>query len=82
MFVLVDLEWVHTKNNSCFPTQLAAARVNADWEKTDAFFSFIRPQSDVAFSCNHMAFDFVWKRLSANGKSIWIQSRYNCITST
>lgn len=56
MFVLVDLEWVHTKNNSCFPTQLAAARVNADWEKTDTFFSFIRPQGCVAFSWDHMAF--------------------------
>ncbi|MGN0555674.1 MAG: hypothetical protein ACI4LI_07220 [Candidatus Fimenecus sp.] len=56
MFVLVDLEWVHTKNNSCFPTQLAAARVNADWEKTDTFFSFIHPQGCVDFSWEHMAF--------------------------
>ena len=43
MFVLVDLEWVTDEKGHYEPTQLAAIRVNQDWDGIWYFNSFIKP---------------------------------------
>ena len=45
MFVIVDLEWITDENGHYIPTQLAASRVNEDWDSTGLFSAFIKPKN-------------------------------------
>lgn len=56
MYVLMDMEWVENKNGGRWPTQLAAMRVNENWETVDLFSALIHP-IDISFQLwDHMAF--------------------------
>lgn len=56
MYVLVDMEWITNRHGNHWPTQLAAVRVDADWQTVDSFSVLFRPK-DVTFQqWNHMAF--------------------------
>ena len=37
MYVLIDMEWVTNNDGEHWPTQLAAMRVNENWEAADTF---------------------------------------------
>ncbi len=37
MYVLVDMEWISNQHGNHWPTQLAAARVDAQWNTVDTF---------------------------------------------
>lgn len=36
MYVFVDMEWISNQRGNHWPTQLAAARVDAHWNTVDA----------------------------------------------
>lgn len=56
MYVLVDMEWITNRHGNHWPTQLAAIRVDGDWQTVDSFSVLFRPK-DVTFQqWNHMAF--------------------------
>ena len=48
MFVLADMEWMTNENGHFSPTQIAAVKVDENWNEVDTFSSFIRPR-DTAF---------------------------------
>ena len=55
MFVIVDIEWV-IKDRVKYPTQIAAARVDKDWEIKDEFSSIIRFDDETGFMTNPASF--------------------------
>ena len=44
MYVLVDMEWISNQHGNHWPTQLAAARVDAQWNTVDTFSVLFRPR--------------------------------------
>lgn len=68
MFVLADMEWVTNAAGHFSPTQLAATRVNENWNKIDSIDSFIRPRDSEFHEWEHVAYtggtatDFIYAR--------------------
>ena len=56
MFVLMDIEWVKNAENQLYPTQLAAMRVDEQWNCLDRFYSRIRPRDNSFYHWEHMAY--------------------------
>ncbi len=56
MFVIVDLEWITDDDGHYVPTQLAAIRVNEDWESIGLFSSFIKPRNMGEYNWSHPAY--------------------------
>lgn len=56
MFVLADIEWITNKDGEEYPTQLAAVRVDENWNETDSFSTFIRPKDGEIPNIKHMAY--------------------------
>ena len=48
MYVLVDMEWISNQRGNHWPTQLAATRVDAQWNTVDIFSALFRPK-DFSF---------------------------------
>lgn len=44
MYVILDLEWVTSKSGQSYPTQLAAARVDTQWNIIDTYATLFAPQ--------------------------------------
>lgn len=55
MFVIVDIEWA-IKDRVKYPTQIAAARVDKDWEIKDEFSSIIRFDDETGFMTSPASF--------------------------
>lgn len=76
MFVIVDLEWITDENGHYIPTQLAASRVNEDWDSTGLFSAFIKPKNTD---------ECVWSHPSYTGGNcedfIRARSAYNVLTA-
>ena len=56
MFVITDLEWITNSNGHHSPTQIAAIRVDEQWNTIDEFNSFIRPRDAEFHIWNHVAY--------------------------
>ena len=56
MFVLMDLEWVTNTRDEISPTQLAAVRVDENWNETDRFSALIRPKDCSFWEWEHVAY--------------------------
>jgi len=56
MFVITDMEWVTNKSGHYSPTQLAAVRVDENWNKVDSFESLIRPRDESFYEWRHIAY--------------------------
>ncbi len=56
MYVLMDMEWITNKNGHHCPTQLAALRVDEEWNTVDSFSTLIRPRDFTFEYWNHMAY--------------------------
>ncbi|WP_160668128.1 exonuclease domain-containing protein [Colidextribacter sp. OB.20] len=56
MYVLMDLEWFCTDQRNMFPTQIAALRVDKNWQRLDLFFSRIKTECANTPDWTHMAF--------------------------
>ena len=56
MFVLSDIEWITNAAGHYSPTQLAAIRVDGDWNETARFHSFIRPRDGEFHDWTHVAY--------------------------
>ena len=56
MYVLVDMEWISNQHGYHWPTQLAAARVDAQWNTVDTFSVLFRPRDFSLQQWGHMAF--------------------------
>ena len=56
MYVLVDMEWISNQHGNHWPTQLAAARVDAQWNTVDTFSVLFRPRDFSLQQWGHMAF--------------------------
>ena len=56
MFVIADLEWVSDWSGDMAPTQLAAIRVDENWQARDRFQALMRPQTRLQREWNHVAF--------------------------
>ena len=48
MYVFVDMEWISNQHGNHWPTQLAAARVDAHWNTVDTLSTLFRPK-DFSF---------------------------------
>ena len=68
MFVIVDMEWITNSVGHQSPTQLAAARVDDEWNTIDEYSAFIRPRDRKFCDGEHIAYtggsisDFVYAR--------------------
>lgn len=56
MFVLTDIEWVTNPAGHFSPSQIAAIKVDRNWNETDRFESFIRPRDEEFHKWNHVAY--------------------------
>jgi len=56
MYIVADVEWVENELHKKSPTQLAAVRVNENWEIIDDFSSFIRPMNPSFYDWGHVAY--------------------------
>jgi len=56
MFVLADMEWMANENGHFSPTQLAAVKVDENWNIVDKFESFIRPRDTAFHDWEHVAY--------------------------
>ena len=55
MYVIADMEWV-TKKGISSPTQLAAVKVDENWNAIDSFNELIRPRDGAFHDWKHMAY--------------------------
>ena len=55
MYILLDIEWVNKWEKS-YLTQIAAIRVNENWEEQDSFFSLVSPPKPEKAKRPHVAF--------------------------
>lgn len=56
MFVIMDLEWFKTSKHHICPTQIAALRVDDEWNTASVFYELICPQEGVSVPWAHVAF--------------------------
>lgn len=56
MYIIADVEWVENQSNKKSPTQLAAVRVDEEWNFVDEFSSYIRPLDYTFHNWNHVAY--------------------------
>lgn len=56
MYVLMDMEWISNRNENHWPTQLAALRVDANWDSVDSFSVLFRPKDPSFQKWDHMSF--------------------------
>lgn len=56
MYIIADVEWVENESNKKSPTQLAAVRVDEEWNFVDEFSSYIRPLDYTFHNWNHVAY--------------------------
>ena len=55
MYVLIDMEWVTNRHGNHWPTQLAAIRVDEEWQTVDSFSVLFRPKDITFQKWDHMA---------------------------
>ena len=60
MYVLADIEWVAGKGGIINPTQLAALRVDEDWQVVSSFFARFRPKDESFHDWKHVAYNGGW----------------------
>ena len=58
MYVIADIEWVTTRGGIISPLQLAAVRVDENWNEINSYYTFIKPLD--------RSFDD-WKQIACNG---------------
>lgn len=56
MFVIADLEWMTNKDGHQSPTQLAAIRVDSEWNEVNTFNSLIRPRDFEFHDWKHVSY--------------------------
>lgn len=56
MYVLMDIEWVQHENEMQWPTQIAAMRVDKDWNAQDLFYTRIQPEDPDFFIWDHVGY--------------------------
>lgn len=56
MFVLMDIEWITNGDNDINPTQVAAMKVDAQWNEVDTFFARIKPRDNSFHQWKHMGY--------------------------
>lgn len=61
MYVLADLEWITNRHGNHSITQLAAIRVDENWDTVDSFSTLFRPKDASFEQWGHMAFNG-WQR--------------------
>lgn len=72
MFVIADLEWITNAEMNHSPTQLAAIRVDGNWNVIAKFNSFIRPKDVKYHNWKHIAYtggnatDFIYAKNAHN----------------
>lgn len=71
MYVFVDMEWISNQHGNHWPTQLAAARVDAQWNTVDTFSVLFRPRDFSLQQWGHMAFSGWSREQFLNGESLY-----------
>ena len=56
MFVITDIEWMTNAAGHFSPTQLAAIKVDENWNEIERFNSFIRPRDSEFHDWNHVSY--------------------------
>lgn len=56
MYVIADLEWVVNDVGHFSPTQIAASRVNSDWQETESISVFFKPSLGFYHDWTHVAY--------------------------
>lgn len=56
MYVICDIEWIEFRNKKYSPTQIAAMKVDSDWNNVTTFSAFIRPEHNIKYNRKHVAF--------------------------
>ena len=57
MYVIADLEWIDNKRGQEYPSQLAAIRIDSDWNVISKFFCRMKPHDPSFFRWEHVAFN-------------------------
>ena len=71
MYVFVDMEWISNQHGNHWPTQLAAARVDAQWNTVDTFSVLFRPRDFSLQQWGHMAFSGWSREQFLDGESLY-----------
>lgn len=56
MFVLMDIEWIKDQRYHVNPTQIAAMRVDDQWNCQEQFYARIHPRDDTFHDWKHLAY--------------------------
>ena len=57
MLVIMDMEWINNRDNVPCPTQIAAIRVDEDWNVYDCFKALVRPAEMSCLKWEHVAYN-------------------------
>ena len=57
MYVIADVEWISNNRVGNFPTQIAAMRIDSQWNEVNSFYSLIRPISFIEYNKDNIAFN-------------------------
>lgn len=71
MYVLIDMEWVTNRHGNHWPTQLAAIRVDEEWQTVDSFSVLFRPKDITFQKWDHMAFSGWTRDNFLNAESLY-----------
>lgn len=71
MYVFVDMEWISNQRGNHWPTQLAAARVDAHWNTVDTLSVLFRPRDFSLQQWGHMAFSGWSREQFLDGESLY-----------
>ena len=56
MYTLMDIEWIELEDQTRHPTQIAAMRVDKDWQCQDVFYTRIQPEDPQFHIWEHVAY--------------------------
>lgn len=70
MYVLMDIEWITNRDQQINPTQIAAMRVDEQWNESNRFFARIRPRDSSFHQWDHMGYSGGTKEDFLNADSL------------
>lgn len=71
MFVIADIEWMTNSEGYHYPTQLAAVKVDENWNEVSTISSYIKPRYGHSYNLNHIAYTGAYNADLTRAKSAY-----------